>query len=123
MNSYFKKLGFRKTITLAMILISGFLAIVCAIILILNPSPDFNALPEQSAQVEVLGKSSYTQHGSRHTYYVHFKFPDGMDRIFKVNSKIYNTINKNETGILFYKEGRTYLRGGENVLFVKFERD
>jgi len=90
----------------------------------MNPPPDFDTLPEQSAWVGVAGKYHHSTRGrARGPYGIDFKFSDGMIRKFRVTRETYESLEKNETGILFYKEGQVYQAGTANMLFIKFEKN
>jgi|GEM_PF-3699604 len=62
-------------------------------------------LPELVSSAKLVSKG--TEIRGRHTitiYYLTFELPDNSRKTFEVSSDIYNSILKNETGILTYKE-------------------
>jgi len=62
-------------------------------------------LPELVSSAKLVSKG--TEIRGRHTitiYYLTFELPDNSRKTFKVSSDIYNSVLKNETGVLAYKE-------------------
>jgi len=62
-------------------------------------------LPELVSSAKLVSKG--TEIRGRHTitiYYLTFELPDNSRKTFKVSSDIYNSVLKNETGALTYKE-------------------
>ena len=62
-------------------------------------------LPELVSSARLVSKG--TEIRGRHTitiYYLTFELPDNSRKTFKVSSDIYNSVLKNETGVLTYKE-------------------
>ena len=62
-------------------------------------------LPELVSSAKLVSKG--TEIRGRHTitiYYLTFELPDNSRKTFKVSSDMYNSVLKNETGILTYKE-------------------
>jgi len=62
-------------------------------------------LPELVSSAKLVSKG--TEIRGRHTitiYYLTFELPDNSRKTFKVSSDTYNSVLKNETGVLTYKE-------------------
>jgi len=71
----------------------------------------------------------------KHNYYICFQFPDGTDKVLKVEPEIYQEIQENETGTLSYKEHIPFMeRKGfemmrienktiENEIFLGWEQE
>jgi len=62
-------------------------------------------LPELVSSAKLVSKG--TEIRGRHTitiYYLTFELPDNSRKTFKVSSDMYNSVLKNETGVLTYKE-------------------
>jgi len=117
----------------------------------LIPSVQFANRPEQSAQVEVVGKRVRRYHSSgskgssgvtSYTYIVAFQFPDGSVKEFRVGRQskkngtegnvacsLYDSIYEGNTGILSYKElsniekKRNEGMHWEHRRFISFEKD
>ena len=113
----------------ALILFSIIFAIVIftVMVILLIPSgkrqSELKTLPEQTAQVEVV-RLSYARVAGSRSCTVLFRFPDGTEKSFGVDSKIYDNIYKNETGTLTYKEiPNSENKGYDHRLFVKFEKN
>ena len=77
--------------------------IVFAIIINVEKS-GLKAMPEQTAQVEVVKKDIYGIKIKPYDYCVQFKFKDGREKLFIIDRETYETIQENDTGTLFYKE-------------------
>ena len=115
-NTYLKSLIWFSVIFAAVV----FVIIGIALRPAAQRADDLSALPEQTAQVEVVRLSSYR---SRRTAV--FLFPGGTERSFRVGSSVYAGLFKHETGILTYKEipGSQEKRLLDYRLFINFEKE
>lgn len=79
----------------------------------------FETLSEQSTDAKAVTKNTRTV-GNRYStgtnYYITFETPDGERINFQVNQDIYSIIEKDDFGLLTYKEGDGYR------FFVDFKR-
>jgi len=91
----------------------------------------FVNLSEWVERVEVTGKriiqsSGGSDSGKTYRYIVAFQLPDGTEkelRVGKINSsKLYNSINDGDTGILTYKE-KENVKAESDRRFISFEKD
>jgi|GEM_PF-2734832 len=80
---------------------------------------EFETLPEQTAQVEVVEKA--TSSSSRRKR-IHFKFEDGSEKYFKVDDSIYRNTQIGDTGVLVYKETQRS-KNIDGRLFISFENN
>jgi len=99
------------------IIVAGLIALTLTVVV---PSIQLTNRPEQSEQVEVIGKRIYQSSDNGKvwsTYIVAFRFPDGSVKELSVgtnssrinsnrddHNSIYDSINQGDTGILIYKE-------------------
>jgi len=104
------------------VLIGFFLLICFCMIPYETKLTELNTLPEQATQVEVIKTDRYYNDNGPDSYYIYFKFPDNIEKIFNVNYDTYKNIQKGETGTLFYKE-RSNKESAHNRLFIRFEKD
>jgi|GEM_PF-4708514 len=63
---------------------------------------ELEALPEQTAYVEVTRLSSMRSGGGSTNYWVWFEFTDGTEKKFKISSTTFRNTFKQETGTLTY---------------------
>ena len=82
---------------------------------------EFETLPEQTAQVEVVKKATSSSKASRGKR-IHFKFEDGSEKYFKVDDSIYRNTQIGDTGMLVYKETQRS-RNIDERLFISFENN
>ena len=86
-------------------------------------------MQKEHAQVAEKIKGNVYQGGTnRPSYSVIFAFPDGSKKEFKVNSTVYDTLQENDTGVLFYKERKSnieWIRRNSGLIrsFISFEKD
>jgi len=73
--------------------------IVLVIVVIKKRKSKLSVAPETNVRANVKRKII-----KKHNYYICFQFPDGTDKVLKVEPEIYKEIQENETGTLFYKE-------------------
>ena len=113
-----------------------------ALVGIINGMTRFYNRPEQSAQVEVVGKRIRVSNnfGKRYSFtsysnIVAYKFPDGLVKELEIDtgkfSSAYDSIHEGDTGILIYKEIKNIEKKYKNNdsmrydgrFFISFERD
>ena len=116
-----KRSSWKIWLGVAEVLVGVFLLVAFCMIPYEMKKAELNTMSEQTAQVEVVKMSTYSNRRSR-SYRAYFKFEDGTEKIFVVNEKYYKIIWEGETGTLFYKE-RPNKKSVDNRIFIRFEKD